>query len=153
LYTNIPVIFIKTIISNSFSPRLSIRPRAGISPDWMGGTMARRLVSTPPHRLIRFALFLVAALVVGAILAPAHARERRAAAPLPVDDGAVAAPPSRALGAACGADADCDSGLCRPFRGHTVQLCTRPCTSETQADDCPVPATSGYCSRGGYCRF
>jgi hypothetical protein len=43
--------------------------------------------------------------------------------------------------------------MCRPFRGHTVQLCTHPCTVETQAQDCPTPITSGYCSRGGYCRF
>jgi len=70
-----------------------------------------------------------------------------------VDDGTASAPAPRAFGANCASDDDCDSGLCRPFRGHSVQLCTRPCTIDTQVDDCPQPLTSGYCSRAGYCRF
>src|SRR5690349_5821285 len=106
----------------------------------MGGVMAH------PHRLASWrSSFSLAALGCAAALAVLLA----APAPARAVDGTASgndAPAARALGAACAADDDCDSGLCRPFRGHTVQLCTRPCTVETQLDDCPQPLTSGYCS-------
>jgi hypothetical protein len=113
--------------------------------------MARCNVSTLAQRFVRYALISLAAALVAASWAPSSASAVDGA--LARESGAAAIPAPRAFGAACAQDADCDSSLCRPFRGHTVQLCTRPCTVETQAEDCPTPLTSGYCSRAGYCRF
>jgi len=33
-----------------------------------------------------------------------------------------------------------------------VHLCTKPCTTATAAQDCPMPPTSGQCNLQGYCK-
>jgi hypothetical protein len=110
--------------------------------------MAQVIRSTLSQRSVGLAVFLFAAALGAVILTPT-----RAAGDDSANNGAVAAPAPRAFGAPCAVDGDCDSGICRNFRGHTIMLCTQACTTNTQTNDCPTPLTSGYCSRGGYCRF
>lgn len=57
-----------------------------------------------------------------------------------------------AFGAACTADCDCSTSMCRMFQMGAVHLCTRPCTVATAAMDCPGPST-GTCTNNGYCKF
>jgi hypothetical protein len=54
------------------------------------------------------------------------------------------------FGAACTVDGDCATGTC--FHGGMGSFCTMPCTSATQAKDCPAPPTSGTCNMKGYCK-
>ena len=56
------------------------------------------------------------------------------------------------FGDTCTMDCDCDTSMCRPFQMGATHLCTRPCTTATQATDCPAPST-GMCTNNGYCKF
>jgi hypothetical protein len=56
------------------------------------------------------------------------------------------------FGDACTADCDCATSMCRMFQMGAVHLCTRPCTPQTAATDCPAPST-GTCTNNGYCKF
>jgi hypothetical protein len=68
-----------------------------------------------------------------------------------------AAPPagdggSGAFGDTCTQNSDCQSMMCEPFRQQSIMLCTKACTTATQATDCPAPS-AGTCTPKGYCRF
>ena len=54
------------------------------------------------------------------------------------------------FGAACSANAECESNLC--FIGGNRTFCSLHCTAATQATDCPMPPTSGMCNMQGYCK-
>ena len=56
------------------------------------------------------------------------------------------------FGDACTTDCECDTSMCRQFQMGAVHLCTRPCTTATQATDCPAPSTM-TCTNNGYCKF
>jgi hypothetical protein len=58
----------------------------------------------------------------------------------------------RAFGDLCTLSSDCQSNLCAPFAMHTIMRCTKPCTTATQAADCPPPS-AGTCTPNNYCRF
>jgi hypothetical protein len=53
------------------------------------------------------------------------------------------------FGHSCKSDAECATGTC--FMGG-ISFCTMPCTTATQATDCPSPPTSGMCNLKGYCK-
>jgi len=57
------------------------------------------------------------------------------------------------FGDACTTDCDCDTAMCRQFQMGAVHLCTRPCTTATQAADCPNPPSTGMCTPNLYCKF
>jgi hypothetical protein len=71
----------------------------------------------------------------------------------PVDSTTPATDGGLPLGSMCTQASDCASGLCEPFRMQTVHMCTQPCTTATQATDCPNPPTAGTCTPNMYCRF
>ena len=54
------------------------------------------------------------------------------------------------FGAPCMTNAQCQSNLC--FVGGMQTFCSLPCTTATEAQDCPVPPTSGLCNMKGYCK-
>ena len=64
-----------------------------------------------------------------------------------------AADTKKAFGDVCAADSECQSGMCRHFKGRTVKKCTKPCTKATEAADCPRPPSKGMCTPNNYCKL
>jgi hypothetical protein len=62
---------------------------------------------------------------------------------------AAEASAKRAFLEACAADTECETGLCYPFNAKGMR-CTRKCTSDTAATDCPPPSTG--CNNQGVCK-
>jgi hypothetical protein len=60
---------------------------------------------------------------------------------------------TKLFGEDCVADADCQSGMCRDFQMQTIKKCTKACTAATQANDCPIPPSSGTCNANLVCKF
>lgn len=54
------------------------------------------------------------------------------------------------IGQPCTVDAQCQTDVC--FVGGMRSFCTLHCTMATQAQDCPVPITSGECNLQGFCK-
>jgi hypothetical protein len=63
-----------------------------------------------------------------------------------VDGGSDALP----LGSPCMSNFDCASRVC--FVGGNRAFCSKHCSMDTAATDCPSPPTSGTCNMQGYCR-
>jgi hypothetical protein len=60
---------------------------------------------------------------------------------------------TKAFGATCTTDCECQSAMCRPFSMGATHFCTKPCTVATQATDCPMPPSTAMCTNNGYCKF
>jgi hypothetical protein len=74
----------------------------------------------------------------------------------PVDasmPGNDATPGTAMFGDLCTQNSDCASNMCEPFVMMTIHRCTKPCTANTAAMDCPSPPSAGTCTNNGYCRF
>jgi len=51
--------------------------------------------------------------------------------------------------AACGANDECETGLCQTFPAKGM-FCSKPCTAATAAVDCPAPSPG--CNNNGVCK-
>jgi hypothetical protein len=100
--------------------------------------------------LFGFALF---AYGCGGNLAPLPSADLSAPATASVDmlpSDEDAGPTLLPIGQPCTVDAQCQTNVC--FVGGMRSFCTLRCTLATQAQDCPVPVTSGECNMQGFCK-
>jgi hypothetical protein len=77
-----------------------------------------------------------------------------AGAPPPVDSGvdAAAPPPPGTLGAPCGDDSDCTSGICLSNDGGSTYICSATCDPNGDGSDCGDPNFQCVAAEGtGYC--
>lgn len=114
----------------------------------------RDVFDTEPVRalLFGFALFVYGC---GGNLAPLPSADLSAPATssadmVTSDEDAATDDMLLAIGQPCTVDAQCQTNVC--FVGGMRSFCTLRCTAATQAQDCPVPQTSGLCNMQGFCK-